>query len=342
MIIDVLGKVIYNYFKKKPTKQARKMSFKEKREIKKNQKRMGHNCIEALKEHAGKFYSFYKGIYAPVKSVFWGKKSDELSYRSFVAAAVGKRRYMEDAHFCIDQEEGVLAGVFDGHNGSEVAQYSSYRMQECFFALLREENLNVYQVFKDLFAKIQEEIGVLHPNWSSVGSTAVVSYIERATNHIYTATLGDSEAVLYRIIRKKRKIIPLSCLRNWSSKRDFASAKEALGEEIVRKNNPKEMRHPPPGMSVHSGCGLNVSRALGDIDFKGVIHSPKITLTTLLPQDIVILACDGLRDFVSEKEILECIELHAGRSSLVDDLVDYSINIKGSMDNVTVLGIFVN
>lgn len=316
------------------------MSLKLKREIKKNQKRMGRNCMEALKEHAGKGYFFYKGIYPSLRNIFWGKKTEEIVYRVTTSAVVGMRRYMEDVHFCVDDEEGILVGVLDGHNGSEVAQYAGFRFQECFFALLREKEHNVYQVFKELFAKIQEEIGVQHPNWNSIGSTAVVCYIERATNHIYTATLGDSEAAVYRVFRKKRKVIPLSCLRNWSTPRDFASAKEALGVELVRQKNPKEMRHPPPGMSVDSGCGLNVSRALGDIAFKGVIHSPKITLTTLLPKDIVLLASDGLRDYVTEKEILHCIDLHMGRQSLVEDLTHYAVYTKESSDNVTIIGVF--
>lgn len=302
---------------------------------------MARNCKEALKEHAGKMYPFYKGIYPSLKNIFWGKKSQQLIYRVCSSSLIGLRKSMEDVHFCVDQEEGILVGVLDGHNGSEVAQYASFRFQECFFVCLREKEYDVYQAFKDLFAKIQDEITSLHPNWADIGATAVVCYMERATNHIYTATLGDSEAAIYRSFRKKRKVIPLSCIRNWSTPRDFASAKQALGEEIIRQENPKDMRHPPPGVSVHSGCGLNVSRALGDVAFKGVIHSPKITLTTLMAKDIVLLATDGLRDVVSEKEILECIDLHMGRESLVEDLADYAIYNKGSCDNVTIVGVFV-
>lgn len=300
---------------------------------------MVKNCKQALQEHASFLYPFYKGVFVPKNQIFLSTTPVDLECVVLGKEEQGRRYQMEDAHFFQENEKGILLGVFDGHNGIEVARYACYRFQELFFSILEDD---VSKAFFTVFATIQEEIENKHSEWESIGSTAVVSYIEKATNYVYTATLGDSEANIYRKIGKKRKSLPLSCIRNWGTKRDAYSAKLALGEAIPFKKNSKEMRHPPPGISVHSGSGLNVSRALGDVLFKGVIHSPKITLTTLLPGDILLLACDGLKDFVTEKEILKIIEIHQGRYSLVEDLIDYAISVNHSTDNVTILGIFIS
>lgn len=303
---------------------------------------MLQNCKKALKEHTALLYPFYKGVYAPLKEIFLSNEPQMLRYTYVVKDSVGRRAQMEDRHFYIENEKGILFGVLDGHNGVQVANYAAYRFQEGFFSLLEELDYNIYQAFLEFFHLLQKEIELEHPSWDQIGCTAVISYLEKKSNYLYTATLGDSEANIYRILGKKRKSIPMSCIRNWSTKRDFASAKAALGVALPRKQNPKEMRHPPLGESVHSGFGLNVSRALGDVSFKGVIHSPKVTVTTLLAGDIVLLACDGLKDYVSEKEIIQIINFHQGQEGLVQALVDYAIFDNRSTDNVTIFAVFVH
>ncbi|MBS0627663.1 MAG: protein serine/threonine phosphatase 2C family protein [Verrucomicrobia bacterium] len=308
---------------------------------KKLKEKMLQNCKKALKEHAALLYPLYKGVYASLKEIFLSDNPQKLRYTHLVKDTVGRRSQMEDRHFYIENEKGILLGVLDGHNGIQVANYAAYRFQEQFFSFLEELDYNIYQAFLDFFLLIQEEIEMKHPGWDQIGTTVVVCYVEKETNYLYTATLGDSEANIYRLLGEKRKSIPLSCIRNWSTKRDFVSAKKALGVAIPYKKNPKEMRHPPFGESVHSGLGLNVSRALGDASFKGVIHSPKITATTLLPGDILLLACDGLKDFVPEKEIIQIIDYHLGQGSLVQALVDHAIIHRKSTDNVTISAVFV-
>jgi len=304
-------------------------------------KKMRKNCKEAMKDRAPLLYPFYKGVYASLNQVFLSKRPIPLFFTYEAEALRGKRAKMEDAHIFAEREGGILTGVFDGHNGNEVSLHVASRIPELFFRVLDQKKGGVYLAFKELFLKLQQELEKERPEWRGIGSTAVVCYLEKATNYVYTATLGDSEATLYRKVHKRYRSIPLSCVRNWSTKRDFKSARKALGERLPGKKNPKEMRHPPPGESVRSGYGLNVSRALGDALFKGVIHSPKITVNTVLGGDVLLLSCDGLKDFVSEKEVVEIVTYHQGRPSLVHDLADYALTVKNSDDNVTVLGVFI-
>ncbi len=79
---------------------------------------------------------------------------------------------------------------------------------------------------------------------------------------------------------------------------------------------------------------LNVARALGDVSFAGTKEAPGVILEA---GDILILACDGLKDYVSEYEIIEQIAKSKPSINLAKTLVDYAINKKESKDNVSVL-----
>jgi serine/threonine protein phosphatase PrpC len=313
-----------------------KSSSSEEEELK-----MAKNTELALKEHRAFYRSCQKHSYAPLSSLKAFYKKSGLRFFPYKEERQGKRATMEDASFIQESKKHLCAGIFDGHAGSFVSSYAAKRFSELFSVKILSSCLSIYSLLQEGFSTVQKEIREQHPEWDYMGSTAVISIIDKRRNRIYTATLGDSSGHIYRILRKKWKTIPLSCVRNWASKRDFASVKKALGEEIPRRKDPKTMRHPPPGFSVHSGCGLNVSRALGDVAYKGVIHTPKITMAKLLPEDIVVLACDGLYDYASEDAIIEEIGSCQKKKDLAKNLIDCAIEKRGSMDNVSVISIFV-
>ncbi len=158
---------------------------------------------------------------ASVGASFLGKL---LNFEHAVSAAQGKRPEMEDAHFIMEIDHFILAGVLDGHGGADVANIASDLIQKGFFYKLREKEGDVYATFDSLFKEIQHQI-IKNENLSRQGATAVVTLIDKQTNCIYTATLGDSEANIYtpdEADLSSFKSIPLSCLRDWGSKRDAA------------------------------------------------------------------------------------------------------------------------
>lgn len=262
------------------------------------------------------------------------------------AAAQGHHREtMEDAHFYTEISQGTLSGVFDGHGGKEIAEYASKSFEKRFEQELTTANGNVLVAFESLFSQIQHEVAKCEPLYN-MGSTAVVTFIDKKTNIIYTATLGDSEANIYRMIDGKMKSIPLSCVRDWSSPKDAARAANVLNEPSIatewpKAENPKELRFP-------KGC-VNVARAFGDIHTgylmagPGMIHKPKITMNKLEKGDVVVLACDGLKDYVPEKVIAEKVAANKDnpKVNLAQELVNYAISPKGAdaHDNVTVVAI---
>lgn len=262
------------------------------------------------------------------------------------ASERGKRSSMEDAHFFAEIDQGYITAVFDGHGGCEVARFANEQFQKRFSEELSKANGNVHQTFEALIHDIHLNISNQEA-WNYAGCTAVFCFIEKSTNLIYTATLGDSEANIYREIGDYLKSIPLSVIRNWSSKKDALRAAIALknpkvAQEWPLSTKPKDLRYPRPHI------GINVSRALGDVEYcycidssNPVIHKPKITINQLQQGDILLLVCDGVKDFVSEHEIVRQIEDYKLTSgdNLAKQIVTYSLKEKKSTDNITVVAV---
>lgn len=217
------------------------------------------------------------------------------------------RDSMEDAHFCISIEKGILLGVFDGHGGCEVANYISTAFQEHFSSFLTQANNNVHLAFEFLFDNVEKEL-LKREDFTYQGSTALLSFIDKK-NDVFTATLGDSEANIYRKVDENLVSIPLSVLRDWSCPKEAKRAALALGRPSIEQSWPlteeaKTLRFQ----------GINISRTLGDLCIKtsapngpGIIHKPKITIFHLEHDDLLVLATDGLKSFVPEIEVLRAL-----------------------------------
>jgi serine/threonine protein phosphatase PrpC len=351
-------------------------------------KKMLKNRNKALIEHgqkekaerswAGEFSPAYATVEeAPLtfKDIKEATAKRPLIYSYLQAEAQGIRKTMEDAHFFIEIPQGHFTGVLDGHGGKAVAEFASKKLQEGFSKALRDAHGNVHQAFEAIIDDIHQQV-LQNPGWNSIGSTAVLCFIDKATNLIYTATLGDSEANIYRTINGKLKSIPLSCVRDWMSKKDETRAVRALHvperiDYFLAQTSPKYRRYPMP-------YGINVSRAIGDKHATGtqenpaVIHKPKITVDQLQPGDLLILACDGLKDYVPEQQIVQQIsdytsvpnnnqnpasadffqsifqyvaalfQKQEAPADLAHRLVKFALDVRGSEDNVTTLAIQVS
>ncbi len=309
--------------------------------------KMWKNSIKAIEEHRKdpiniKTYISKDELPALDDSVNHQPLSS-LSFLHSAAEKQGIRTRMEDAHFFEEINQGAITGVFDGHGGMEVAAYACEKFKIKFPEALLKANGDIHAAFIQAINDTQVEIAQ-HREWDNQGSTAVLCFIDKQFHKIYTATLGDSEANIYRKINGKLKSIPLSCVRDWTSKKDsqrrLAAIKkwpEALKSyQPLISNFPKELRF----------FSLNVSRALGDVGRAGtaetpaVVHKPKITIQQMQPGDVLILACDGLKDFADENEIVEQIQKESVKK-LADQIVDFALDEAFSRDNVTVVAIQV-
>jgi serine/threonine protein phosphatase PrpC len=300
--------------------------------VKECMQKMLRNSEKAIREHPRK--NSADMLFFPSIEELESHLPKGVLYCSHVAAAeMGIRSSMEDTHFYMDVElEGILAGVLDGHGGKEVAEYASKRFQEEFFQILQETDRNVHQTFELIIDKIQKEIEK-HTQWNFTGSTAVVSFIDRRRHLIYTATLGDSEAFFC----VGNESIPFSCVRDWSSQKDGKRVAQSIGKLQPAKEGEKS-RYFIPGIG-----STNVSRAFGDLSFRGtekrpgIIHKAKITVNLLKEEGVLILGCDGFWDFVTQQELVGLIQI-GSFEELAKKLVKYAID-KKSDDNVSILAL---
>ena len=304
--------------------------------------KMVKNAQKAVMEHAGTDPA-YMGIEGAIPSMesLRERRASPLTFTKYEWQEQGPRDAMEDAHFYRETDGGVLTGVFDGHGGKIVAQ----RVSDAFVGIFLEhlgEGLSPHAAFEKTIDSLQGDI-VRSWTYNRVGSTAVVSYIDKETGLIYTATLGDSEANIYRRQGDSLKSIPLSCVRDWSSKNDAKRAahvlmRPSIAREWPDSKTPKELRVPS------ARRGVNVSRAFGDSgwvmrDQIAFFHKPKITVNKLQVGDMLVLACDGLKDYVSETDIVKRLETPMNENP-AKDLVIQALNVP-AFDNVTVLAVRV-
>ncbi|KAI3684172.1 hypothetical protein L6452_33392 [Arctium lappa] len=199
-------------------------------------------------------------------------------------------------------------GVYDGHGGSQVADYCRDRVH-----LALEEELKVAaketfndslqvrweNVFTNCFQKVDDEVGGRisrrTPEITSepvtpetVGSTAVVAVI--CSSHIVLANCGDSRAVLYR----GKEAVTLSNDHKPNREDEYARI-EAAGGKVIQWNG-------------HRVFGvLAMSRSIGDGYLKPwIIPEPEVTVTARAREDeCLVLASDGLWDVMSNEEVCE-------------------------------------
>lgn len=296
------------------------------------------------------------------------------------AEAKGKREKMEDKTFIVEDDSSLLAAIFDGHGDAKAAKYAATRFPPLFrefrakyeipkafektIVAIHDELLRSRGVFKRLYlanlqnlsdeeaykATLGQNKG-LREKLTCGGTTACVCFIDKQSGTIYTATLGDSEARVYRKTGDAIYSIPLSVVKNWSDPEEAHRAKEVhfyfddfsipLSAREVAEN---EDRLENKGLYDPMGI-LNVSRAIGDLDHSAISHKPIVTMHQLLPRDCVVLACDGLWDCFSTDDnffIKNMLKPNWERPHLLPrQITTTAIHTYKSSDNVSVVVISI-
>lgn len=259
--------------------------------------------------------------------------------------------------------------VYDGHGGSQVANYCCERIH---LALAEEigvikHNLNTGRMeanpqlqwekaFTGCFQKVDDEVGgkvsrdangsngdALEPIApETVGSTAVVALI--CSSHIIVANCGDSRAVL---CRGKEPVAMALSIDHKPNREDEYARIEASGGKVIQWNG-------------HRVLGvLAMSRSIGDRYLKPwIIPEPEIMFIPRARDDeCLVLASDGLWDVMSNKEACEVarkrillwhkkngiaslMERGTGIDPAAQAAADYLAKLalqKGSKDNISVI-----
>ncbi|KAK8544619.1 hypothetical protein V6N13_045702 [Hibiscus sabdariffa] len=199
-------------------------------------------------------------------------------------------------------QTGHFFGVYDGHGGSQVANYCRDRLHSALseqieFAKQCWNNGNVTdscqelwkKAFTNCFVKVDAEVegqaGHEPVAPETVGSTAVVALV--CSSHIVVANCGDSRAVLCR----GKDPMALS-VDHKPNREDEYERIEAAGGKVIQWNG-------------HRVFGvLAMSRSIGDRYLKPwIIPEPEVMFVPRAKEDeCLILASDGLWDVMTNEE----------------------------------------
>lgn len=235
------------------------------------------------------------------------KLAKPLQLSTSVAADIGFRKTMQDRSLTASlSDTKTLAAIFDGHRGEAVADYLKNTFVSEFTVSLTNAKDNIHQAFEETIQKLQDQIIAKAIDG---GAAAVICLIDSLLGIVYTATVGDSEAIILRVKDGVTLPIFLSPLRNWSTKNERLRAEAVCGKSFSLKNpsatNSKVMR-----AYVNGKGGLNLSRSIGNRDIitpdaKTLLSiKPEITLYQLHAGDRLLLCSDGIPDTLTIDEII--------------------------------------
>ncbi|KAL4714588.1 hypothetical protein ACJJTC_006634 [Scirpophaga incertulas] len=248
------------------------------------------------------------------------------------------RRVMEDRHIEIDDLEaffGIQAteptsfyAVYDGHAGSAAATYCAAHLHQY---LVESPNFktNLWRALIDAFHRTDADfIRKNNHDRANGGSTAVAVVIRG--RQLYAAWVGDSLALLAKRMQLLQLVQP------------HKPDREDERERIEKSG----------GTVMHFGTWrvngqLAVSRAIGDAQYKPyVTATPEINTVNLDGnEDFVVVACDGLWDYVTEDVVTATV--YSQLAADPDDLKAVTKRLTaqakryGSSDNISIIVVFL-
>jgi serine/threonine protein phosphatase PrpC len=234
----------------------------------------------------------------------------------------GKRPSMEDFN-CIEQlgPEELLVGIFDGHNGAQVAEMGAKHLRRLFEGAEGDP----LEKLEASFNQLQANVKLLE----LAGGACALAFHLRGSE-LSVASLGD--LALCWVPREE----PAQCL--------VLTVPHRLDnpEELVRVYQAGAVLRKPYWVHPQNGHGLQPTRSLGDLREDGpwLSHDPLLLSCTLDGEGFVVAACDGLFDVVGREEI--------ARSVLESEDIDTGARLLGEMalgrgqDNLTLIVIHLS
>ncbi|KAL2890170.1 protein phosphatase 2C [Ceratocystis lukuohia] len=237
------------------------------------------------------------------------EKGEDSKLLYGVSAMQGWRISMEDAHINVldllaatkqtSTVEGQMSlfGVFDGHGGDRVAQFSGKHIHEILVKQDSFKEGNFKKALEDCFLATDRAI-LNNPRYEDEvsGCTACVALV--VGDKLYVANAGDSRSVLG--IKGRAK--PMSNDHKPTLESEKARITAAGGfVDFGRVNG-----------------NLALSRAIGDFEFKKSADlPPEQQIVTVFPEvethqlteddEFLVVACDGIWDCQSSQAVVEFV-----------------------------------
>ncbi|PRP80436.1 hypothetical protein PROFUN_11891 [Planoprotostelium fungivorum] len=254
-----------------------------------------------------------------------------------VSMRQGQRPYQEDAYevFRDDAEHRfLLYGIFDGHGGSK---FSRHAKEHIFDIILKEGGHFARGEYKEaLRAAFKKEDSLMHgiDNPAERGGTTATVAIITPTD-LYVANVGDSRAIVGLVTGDSVKALRVTKDHNLADPKEKQRVIEAGA--TVRADR-----------VIEEGHGLNMTRALGDFEFKTDCVKKDVVLAEPhlkhIPLDeklrFIVLASDGLWDVTTDQELADVIQLNIKGGFAPDEVVNENTAVvakKFGSDNITMI-----
>ena len=252
------------------------------------------------------------------------KKYYELvKHKTYGMYSIGPK--MED-RIVFQNGRNIFAGVYDGHGGNLTSEFIKQNIVSIYSSIQRS---SIPEKLELTYQKLEQEFfnyfKMIHGRDMS-GSTACTLLL--TPNTIYIANTGDSRC----IISEQGNALAMTV--------------DHKPNEQVEYQRIKENKEKLTYTGVYRIGGLAVSRVIGDFhikkDTKSVIYRPDIFMAKRNEyQEFILLATDGLYDVMTNQEIVNFVHKQMKTTYDLDiiskRLVEYSIKVKKSFDDVSVV-----
>jgi serine/threonine protein phosphatase PrpC len=228
------------------------------------------------------------------------------------ACDCGRRESQEDMYAVIVTDEYVIAAVFDGHGGPEVAKH-------CCEILKNDGKLDFLDAHQGAIDKLGIDIVDVQ------GTTATVVTINKKEGLVYSENVGDSEAILFK---PGKPYIELTKSHNTNKNVEDVTRIRNMGGCVFpfRRNG-----------SLYVMGSLNMTRSIGDTSLAPyIIQDPHCFNAEMGHNDVLVVASDGLWDVMNPADAYDLIYNMPDCTEAAMMLVNEA-NARGTQDNITVV-----
>ncbi|KAK1261841.1 putative protein phosphatase 2C 60 [Acorus gramineus] len=227
---------------------------------------------------------------------------------------------------------GTFIGIYDGHGGPETSRFINDHLFSHLKRFTSEQQVmstdvirKAFQATEDGFVSLVTKQWPMKPQIAAVGSCCLVGVI--CGGSLYIANLGDSRAVLGRLVKATGEVLALqlstehnACIE--SIRQELHAMHPDDSQIVVLKHNVWRVK----GL-------IQVSRSIGDVYLKRaefnreplyakfrlrepikrpiLSSEPSISVHPLLPHDqFIIFASDGLWEHLSNQEAVDIVQNH--------------------------------
>jgi protein phosphatase 2C family protein 2/3 len=225
----------------------------------------------------------------------------------------------------------ALLCVFDGHgrNGEKVSEYcmkNITHLLEADPAALKNDTVGyMTKQIIQMDAQLDTANELLARISRTAGTTSTVAYLRG--NSVWVACSGDSRAVLGS--QKDGMLVARDL--SMDHKPDLPKEKARIVKAGGRVSMPGPNGLPPGRVWSPDGCGLAMSRSIGDKNHRniGCIPDPDVVHATISPVTqpkgdgdlFIIVASDGVWEFIPSEEACDIVNSYDDASKAVQKLV---------------------